>query len=358
MLNTVTATIDLAALRMNLSVVRSLCPQSRILAMIKADAYGHGLLSVARALESADGFGVARLAEALQLREAGFTQRVLLLGTLLDNVDLALCSRHGIDVTAHDEPSLRSIVTQAHKTPLRVWLELDSGMHRLGFDPKAFMEADRALKNHPGVSELIHMTHFSSAEDTLKGVADRQIECFEACRRERVKCQSSLANSAALISKAETRVDWVRPGIMLYGCNPFDTSSDIRLHPAMTLRARVIAIRDVKAGESVGYNERWTSGRSSRIATIGIGYGDGYPRHVRSGTPVWLHGDVAPVVGQISMDSLTVDLTDHPGASVGDEATLWGAELPVAIIAECAGTIAHEVLTSLSQRVDRQYIGR
>jgi len=269
-----------------------------------------------------------------------------------------LCSSLGIDVTAHDGPSLTAIVTQAHKTPLRVWLELDSGMHRLGFEPKAFMEADSALKDHPGVSELIHMTHLSSAEDRVKRVADRQIKCFEACRGEHVKCQSSVANSAALISKAETRVDWVRPGIMLYGSNPVGTSSEIRLLPAMTLRARVIAIRDITTGESVGYNERWTSSRTSRIATIGVGYGDGYPRHARSGTPVWLHGNIAPVVGRISMDSMTVDLTDHPGASVGDEATLWGAELPAATIAECAGTIAHEVLTSLSQRVNREYIGR
>jgi alanine racemase len=321
--------------------------------MIKADAYGHGLLRVARALQSADGFGVARLQEATQLRKAGITQRVLLLGTLLDERELALCSGERIDVTVHDEPSLASIAAQASRTPLRVWLELDSGMHRLGLDCEKFVEADRVLSRHPGIIELIHMTHFGSPDET---VTNRQIACFEACHRTGSKCQTSLANSAALISKPETRTDWVRPGIMLYGINPLGASDEVDLRPAMTVRARVIAIRDVKAGEAVGYNQRWTSERPSRIATIGIGYGDGYPRHAANGTPVWVNGKFAPIVGQISMDSLTVDVTNRERVFVGDEVMLWGAELPADTIADCAGTIPYELFASLSQRVRRQYI--
>jgi alanine racemase len=353
--NTANARIDLAAVRHNLAMVRALCPRSRTMAMIKADAYGHGLLPVARALNAADGFAVARLQEALALREAGIEQRILLLATLLDHADLATCSQQSIDVTAHDKASVDSIDAVACKMPLRVWLKLDSGMHRVGLDPAAFIEADRTLSSRPGVLELTHMTHFSSADDMATGVMDQQLACFSACHSANPKAKVSLANSAALITRPDTHADWVRPGIMLYGSNPVRASHDVRLRAAMTLHARVIAIRDIGAGESVGYNSRWTSARPSRIATIGIGYGDGYPRQVGNGTPVLLDGCMAPLVGRVSMDSLTVDVTDCERVAVGDEATLWGPELPVATIAEHARTISYELLTSLRPRVTREY---
>jgi alanine racemase len=323
--------------------------------MIKADAYGHGLLPVARALNAADGFAVARLQEALALREAGIEQRILLLATLLDHADLAICSQRSIDVTAHDKASVDSIDAVACKMPLRVWLKLDSGMHRVGLDPAAFIEADRTLASRPGVLELTHMTHFSSADDMTPSVMEQQLACFSACHSANPQAKVSLANSAALIARPDTHADWVRPGIMLYGSNPVRASHDVPLMAAMTLLARVIAVRDIGAGESVGYNRRWTSARPSRIATIGIGYGDGYPRQVGNGTPVLLDGRMAPLVGRVSMDSLTVDVTDYDRVAVGDEATLWGAELPVATIAEHARTISYELLTSLRPRVNREY---
>jgi alanine racemase len=353
--NTANAQVDLTALRHNLAVVRALCTHSRIMAMVKADAYGHGLLPVARALNAADGLAVARLQEALLLRKAGIAQRILLLGTLMDDADLALCSHENIDVCAHDNTSLASIVAREQQTPLRVWLKLDSGMHRLGLDPRAFVEADRLLSTKPGITEVIHMTHFSSADALTPTVLDQQLSCFAACHKCNPKAEVSLANSAALIARPETRTEWVRPGIMLYGDNPLGVRHHVVLRPAMTLRARVIAVRNIGIGESVGYNECWTSVRPSRIATVGIGYGDGYPRHAHNGTPVLINEHLASLVGTVSMDSLSVDITDCGRVTVGDEATMWGADLRVATIAKHSDSISYELFTSLGQRVSREY---
>ena len=358
MRNTANARIDLTALRDNLTVVRRLCPHSCIMAMIKADAYGHGLLPVARALNAADGFAVARLQEALVLRKAGIAQRILLLATLLDETDLAMCAELHIDVTAHDKTSVASIVRQAQRKPIRVWLKLDSGMHRVGLNPDAFVEADRLLSTHPGIIELIHMTHFSTAGDITTTVMEQQISCFSQCRMASSKAKVSLANSAALIARPETHADWVRPGIMLYGENPIRTRYHVPLRAAMALHARIIAIREIGIGESVGYNGRWTSERPSLIGTVGIGYGDGYPRHARNGTPVWINKRLASLVGQVSMDSLTVDLTDCGHVVNGDDVLLWGPDLSAAMIAECAGTISYELFTSVNPRVSREYIAQ
>ena len=356
MLNTASVQIDLNAMRENLAVVRSLCPDSRILAMVKADAYGHGIVPVAKALAAADGLAVAHLNEALLLRAAGITQRLLLLATLLDEAELARCSNQNIDVTAHDQASVAGIAAVAHRAPLRVWLKLDSGMHRIGLDPSAFVAADRLLCRHAGVSELLHMTHFANAADPDSTAMDSQLSCFRKCHQANPAAQVSLANSAALIARPETRADWVRPGIMLYGDNPVAARQPLPLRAAMTLRAHIVAIRNIAANESVGYYGRWTSARPSRIATVGIGYGDGYPRQAANGTPVWIDGQLAPVVGTISMDSIGVDVTDCQSAAVGGVVTLWGPELPAAMIAERASTISYQLFTALSQRVNREYL--
>ena len=356
MLSTVKARIDLGAVHANLRVVHDLCPRSRVMAIVKADAYGHGLIAVARALRSADGLAVARLHEALALRDAGVRQRVLLLSTHLDKQDLAVCSAREIDVTLHDRTSFEVISQQAHRSPVRVWLKLDSGMHRLGLDPHAFLEADKFLSKHPGVLERIHMSHFSCADQAVAETIESQLSCFCRCSREGSGVASSLANSAALISRADTHREWVRPGIMLYGVNPVGLRYPLPLRPAMALTARVISVREVNRGESVGYNQRWTSLRRSRIGTIGVGYGDGYPRHARNGTPIWIKGAQVSLVGQVSMDSLSVDLTEREDVQVGDEAVLWGPELSAAVVAEYADTIAYELFTSVQSRVPREYL--
>lgn len=353
MRNIVRAYVDLNAIRHNLALVRQICPRSRIMAVVKADAYGHGLLPVARALSDADGLAVARLHEALVLRDSGSTQRILLLGTLLDEGALEICSERHIDVTAHDEESLDLIVARARVSPLCVWLKLDCGMHRMGFNEEAFIRADRILSAHDGVRELIHMGHLSNARDGGRRAAE--LARFWACHRLASKASVSLANSAALIASRETHADWVRPGILLYGDNPLQGAQSLSVRAAMTVRAPVIALREIGTGESVGYDGCWTSGRPSRIATVGIGYADGYPRHAKNGTPVGVNADTGALVGRVSMDSLAVDVTDCGRVSVGDQAMLWGPELPAARIATSADTISYELFTSLNQRVRRVY---
>lgn len=357
MQNTASALIDLSALRHNLEVLRRLCPDSRIMAMVKADAYGHGVVPAARALSSADGFAVARLKEALELREAGLQHRLLLLGTLLDEAELKLCSAAEIDVTVHDAASLAATASAAAKSPLRVWLKLDCGMHRLGLDLDGFRNARRQLEALSGVAELVLMTHFSTTHEMDSPVMARQIARFHAAIEGHPATQVSAANSAVLIAHPAMRSGWVRPGITLYGENPLAIQHPLPLRAAMSVRAVVIAVRDIEAGESVGYDGCWTAARPSRIATVGIGYGDGYPRHAANGTPVWIRGQRVPLVGRVSMDSITVDVTDCAGVAVGGEATLWGPELPAAVIAEWARTASYELLTGVGRRVTRAYAG-
>ena len=352
---TAVARIDLAAVKHNLQVVRRLCPRSRVMAMVKANAYGHGLVPVARALADADGLAVARIEEALALRKAGIGGRVQLLGTLLGRDDLAACSQLDIDVTVHDRSSFAAIDAAAREYPLRVWLKLDSGMHRLGLDPAGFIEADRVLSHHRGVLELGHMTHFASADEVEPSNLDPPLRIFRECHAGNPTAAASLANSAALLTRTDTHAEWVRPGIMIYGVTPVP-GVEVDLRPAMQVASRVLAVREIPTGDSVGYNRRWTAMRPSRIATIGIGYGDGYPRHASSGTPVWVHGRHASLAGRVSMDSLSIDVSDIPAVAVGDEVELWGDNLPSAIVADHAGTIHYELFTGITSRVEREYL--
>lgn len=353
---TVELTINLAAIRHNLAQVRRLCPDSRIMAMIKADGYGHGLLATARAVAAADGLAVARLEEALQLRHAGIRQRVLLLGTWLDQHDLEVCCRQAFDVVIHDEASAQLVLARNDwPGSLRIWLKLDSGMHRLGLPPDSFQRVREQLRRHPQVSELVEMMHFSCADEPASDETGRQLRCFNAVHDPALP--ASVANSAALIRLPECRTGWVRPGIMLYGDNPLP-GTDVDLRPAMRFTARVLAVREIGPGEAVGYGVSWRAGRASRIATVGVGYGDGYPRHAASGTPVRIGGRRAPLAGRVSMDSITVDVTDIPPVAVGDVAELWGEQQPVAEVADYAGTISYELLTGVNARVPRRVIDR
>jgi alanine racemase len=277
-----------------------------------------------------------------------------LLGTLLDSDELRCCSEQHIDVTAHDLHSVASIDAIAPVHPLRVWLELDSGMHRLGLAPAEFETADKKLHNNSGVLELLHWTHFSDAEDLRNDINDRQLAVLQSARARR-ESAVSIANSASIIARPDTHAQWVRPGIMLYGMNPLHETHFQRLKAVMTLRANVIAIRRIAKGEAVGYNRLWIASRDSVIATIGIGYGDGYPRHARNGTPVWIKDRCVPLAGRVSMDSMTVDITDHPEVNAGDEAELWGTHLSADIVARHADTISYALFTGVTARVDRTY---
>ncbi|HUH37454.1 MAG TPA: alanine racemase [Spongiibacteraceae bacterium] len=356
MYNTALATIDLAALRHNLHRARALAPGSKLMAMIKANGYGHGLLPVARALSDADGLAVARLDEAVQLREQGLAQRLLLLGTLLDDDDLALCAQHHIDIVIHEADTARRLARARLPRPVHCWLKLDTGMHRLGLMPGQLQPVLDTLAASAAVGEQVLMTHFACADEVDSAATAEQLACFAAMTRG-LGLPTSLANSAALIDQPASHGDWNRPGIMLYGDNPLHGHREVDVRPVMTLSARVLAVRDIPPGAAVGYGATWISRRPSRIATVGIGYGDGYPRHAPNGTPVLVNGHRAALAGRVSMDSICVDVTDCGPVSPGDPVELWGRALPAREIADHAGTISYALFTGISQRVEFVYEG-
>lgn len=346
------ALIDLCAFRQNYQLAQRLAAPARAWAVIKANGYGHGAVALAQALPDADGFAVACLEEALELREAGIAQPVLLLGGFFCRSELREIARLQLDTVIHSLQQLALLEAASLSTALRVWLKLDTGMHRLGLDEHQLHQAVAQLQ---GTRHRVHlMTHFACADDLSCTATGSQLQRFQAMTAQ-LEWPASLANSAALIAWPETRADWVRPGIMLYGSSPFPGGHAIEteLQPVMTLSSRLVAIREIARGEAVGYGQTWRAGRPSRIGTVAIGYGDGYPRHALSGTPVLINGRRAPLVGRVSMDSIGVDLTDMPESRVGDEVILWGRGLDINEIARAAGTISYELLTGVSGRVPR-----
>jgi alanine racemase len=345
--------LDSAALRHNLARVRALAPDSRVLAVIKANAYGHGLVPVAHALAASDAFAVARLEEGLALRDAGFRQRVLLLEGVHTPEQLAQAGQQGLDLMVHCLEQLALLEGRAGSDPLRAWLKLDTGMHRLGFRPEEFRPALERLRRIRGVEQPPQLvTHLANADERGDPMTTAQLNCFASvtagCPGER-----SIANSAAILAWPAARSEWARPGLILYGVAPFRgaTGADFGLRPAMSLETEVIAVKTVLTGESVGYGATWRASRDSRIAVVAAGYGDGYPRAVATGAPVLIEGRRAPLVGRVSMDMLTVDVTDLPAVRAGHRVTLWGEGVPVEEIAGHAGAIPYELTCGVSPRV-------
>jgi alanine racemase len=349
------ALIDLSALQRNLQVVRDAAPNSRVMAVIKADAYGHGMLECSRALGEADAFAVSRLEEAIELRENEITHRILLLSTLLDEAAIRLCAKLDIDIVIHQADMARLLASIKLDKKINAWLKLDTGMHRAGLSAEEFTGAHEMLNSHKNIGEILHMSHFASAEETTGSCTRQQIERFTRAAAPLNKAVS-LANSAAIQAWPETHGDWVRPGIMLYGGQPVVGDKALVVEPVMTLVSRVIAIRDLKPGDGVGYNSTWQCQRHSRIATVAIGYADGYPRHAKSGTPVLVKGHRAQLVGRVSMDLISIDITGVPGVEPGDEVVLWGEGLPVDEVAAHCDTISYDLLTGVSGRVPRIYM--
>jgi alanine racemase len=348
--------IDTAALRYNLARVRAVAPRSRIMSVIKANAYGHGLVPVARALAASDAYAVARLEEALVLRDAGLTHRVLLLEGVLAPEQLAQARQHRFDVMVHCSEQLALLEQHAGSPPVCAWLKLDTGMNRLGFRVEEFAEAHERLRRIRGVEPAPPLvTHLASADDRIDPMTAAQLQCFETATAGRPG-ERSVANSAGILGWPGSHADWVRPGVMLYGVSPFHsgTALDFDLQPVMTLETEVIAVKHVRAGESVGYQAAWRAQRPSRIAVAAAGYGDGYPRSVPAGTPVLVNGRNAPLVGRVSMDMLTVDVTDLPEVKLGDPVTLWGAGVPVEEVARRAGAIPYQLICGVSQRVSHE----
>lgn len=358
---TAQALIDLNALRANFDQVRQLTPRSPILAVVKADAYGHGLVAIARALAPlADGFAVARIDEAQTLRAAKIDKRIVLLAGFHSLPELIQCADQGIDIVLHKLIDVESLLNAAVSSPIRVWLKYNSGMHRLGLNATEFQSAWQRLSASANVAEIILMTHYSNADAGTFQLLQQQSSAFgELCQS--LDAPRSQANSAGIIRKLASSCDWVRPGIMLYGANPvansIPASVAMKLQPVMTLRSTIIAIHQLKPGDSVGYNGHWTAPRDSVIATVAVGYGDGYPRHAKNGTPVYVNGHKASLVGTVSMDLLSIDISDCENISIGDEVILWGQQPTVATVAHHAGTISYELLTSVTSRVPRVYCG-
>jgi alanine racemase len=347
------AHIDLSALQNNLRVARRLA-SSRIMAVIKANAYGHGLLRVAEALDEAEGFALLDVRDAIALREAGFRQMILLLEGFFSEDELPLLAEYDISTVIHSTRQLAMLDAYPRRNTLRVWLKINTGMNRLGFAPEQVPAAMEKLKSHKAVGEVTLMTHFSHADEP-EGVAE-QLERFKGLTAAyRAPC--SLANSAALLRYPATHGEWVRPGIMLYGASPFsDTSAQqLGLRPVMTLTSEIISVRDLKAGDRVGYAGLFRADRSIRIGTVACGYADGYPRHAPTGTPILVNGMRTRTVGRVSMDMLGVDLGDLPEAEVGSRVTLWGTGLPVEEVASAAGTISYELTCALAVRVPVRY---
>ena len=361
MIPRVTATVDLAAIRHNLGVVRKTAPRSKVMAAVKADAYGHGAVEVARALEAGqvDALAVACMEEAMQLREAHLlTTPIALLEGVISIEEAALAVYERLQVVVHDHWQIALLEQLPASASVQVWFKLDSGMHRLGFPLADVPRLVETLKKHPGWKLQGWITHLACADELDSPVTAQQIAAYEAALRG-VPGPRSIANSAGLLAWPNARVDWVRPGLMLYGASPLPgkVGSDLGLIPALTLESRLIAVREYAAGEPIGYGRTWRTPERMPIGVVAVGYADGVHRCLPSGTPVMIGGVRVPLVGRVSMDMITVDLRAVPDAAVGDPVRLWGPGLPAEEVATHAGTLAYELFCGLTQRVRFRYRG-
>ena len=353
------AVISRSAWQRNLARLRDAAPNAFMLAVIKANAYGHGAVEAARTLP-ADAYGVARLGEGLELRAAGITAPIVLMEGVFSPDELSLALEHRFDLVVHSMHQidwLASLATTTGIEPIVVWLKINTGMNRLGFSEGEVQDAARRLQNLDIVKELRVMTHFATADESAHPLTDRQLAAFAAVSAG-IPGPRSVGNSAGIIRGSKTQGDWVRAGIALYGSSPTSerTASELGLEPVMSLESEVIALRDLEVGDSVGYGATWVAARRTRLAVIAAGYADGVPRSCPSGTPVLVAGHRVPLVGRVSMDMITVDVTDLPSVAIGDRVILWGSGLSVDEIAAHAGTIGYELLCRVTARVPRVYV--
>ncbi len=346
------ALIDLDALRHNYRLARSR-HGGRALAVVKANAYGHGAVRCAQALaDEADGFAVACLEEALALRAAGIGAPILLLEGVFEASELAAVERHGLWMVVHHAAQIRMIEQAQPSRPYTVWLKVNSGMNRAGFAPAAVAAAWQRLHVCGKVADITLMTHFARADEPQVLSTATQIARFDAATAN-LPGARSLANSAAVLGWPDAHRDWARPGILLYGADPMPAANN-GLRPVMTLESQVMAVRELAVGEPLGYGARFHAERPTRVGLVAMGYADGYPRSAPDGTPVSVDGQPARLIGRVSMDMLTVDLTDLPQADLGSRVELWGREVSVNEVAQRAGTIAYELLCNV-KRVRFEY---
>ncbi len=353
------ASIDLDALLHNLYQVKRLAPNSAIMAIVKADAYGHGLLKCCQALQTADAFGLLDINEAIRLRKAGFTQPICLLEGFFDTDEIGLIAEYKLQPVIHSEWQLEILEKSASAPRFSVWLKIDTGMNRLGFAIEEFANVFQRLQDTPCIDEISMMSHLSDADAPVNEKTERQLKSFlgitESAGADTVR---SLANSAAVLAHPVCHLDWVRPGIMLYGSSPFTDKSaeSLNLRPVMSLHSEIISIRNCKQGDAVGYGGIWNCPEDMRVGVVACGYGDGYPRHAPTGTPVGIDGKITPLIGRVSMDMITVDLRGNDSVKVGSPVELWGNNIAVDEVAQSAGTLSYELLCGITERVKRQEV--
>ncbi|KMT65499.1 alanine racemase [Catenovulum maritimum] len=358
-MKTAVAEVSLSALKHNLLQVKKLAKDSKIMAVCKANGYGHGLIKVAEALSDADAYGVARIEEAFKLRASGISKSILLLEGFFSEEDIPVLSVNNFQTVIHTEQQLAQLEQSNLDIPIKVWLKIDTGMSRLGISINQVEEFLARLKACPNVSDdIVAMTHLACADEIDNEFNHTQIARFTRCVKAHNLSKTSVSNSAAVITNLFYNSTWVRPGIMLYGVSPMQNSSgsENNLIPAMTFKTKIISIKSILTGDKVGYSGTWQAKQDTNLAVIAVGYGDGYPRHAKNGTPVWLNGREVPLVGRVSMDMITVDLGPHSQDKIGDEVILWGNELAIERVAAWCDTIAYELLCQLTTRVEWKYI--
>lgn len=352
------ANIDTRAFVANYRYAKSLAPGAGALAVVKADAYGHGAVPLTRSLGAeADGFAVACTEEAMELRESGIDRPILLLEGVFEPSELINAALHELMIVVHSDRQLEWLAASRLARPLRVWLKIDSGMHRLGFAPRRVPGVHAQLAALEQVSDIVLMSHFACADETGNRFTSDQLSGFNDAVGG-IAAPLCLANSAAIMAWPQTRAQWVRPGIMLYGSSPLSDGGvlDRRLEPVMQLESRLIAIHNLNPGDAIGYGRRFVCDRETRVGVVAIGYADGYPRHAPDGTPVVIGGRRTRLIGRVSMDMLTIDLTPlGRGARVGDAVELWGKQVSAAEVARNSGTIAYELFTGVNRRVHYRY---
>lgn len=353
------AVINLSHLRHNAEIARQSAPNSQMVAVVKANAYGHGSLAIAQTLEPfADAFAVACIEEARYLRSAGISLPILLLEGVFDPSEIEEAQRHNFWLMLHNPEQVNWVLQAPAANGLGLWLKMDTGMHRLGMTAAEILRGFQQLAEKTPQHKLTLATHFSTADRQDHTYTHQQWSHFSAVKSQ-LSCLGSAANSAAILAHPQYQCDFIRPGLMLYGCSPFEHAHPIAdtLKPVMSLRSAVIAARDVRAGDSVGYGCSWQAQRDSRIATIAVGYGDGYPRHAPQGTDLVIDGHRVPLAGTVSMDMITADITDIAHLDVGAPVELWGEQLSVTELARQCGTISYELLTRMPSRPPRKIVG-
>ena len=348
------ARLSASALRHNFNRVRELAPESKIMAVVKANGYGHGLSWVGKVLAQAGAFGVASVEEGAELRAAGITQPICLLEGFFHGSELPLLAQHHLSSVVHHESQVWDLEHAKELEPIDVWLKVDTGMHRIGFSPHQAVAMANRLRESRAVGVLRLLSHFANADNKFDATTGFQIRRFNEIASA-VGGERSIANSAGVVAWPHSRLEWVRPGIMLYGSTPMigQTALDIRLRPVMTLESEIIAVNLRRKGEAIGYGGDWVCPEDMLVGVVAIGYGDGYPRHAPAGTPLLINGKRAALIGRVSMDMITVDLRTQPDAKIGDPVVLWGEGLPVDEIAARSGTIGYELLCCVTARVPR-----